>query len=147
MDVTSGAMVWQKHLKWSSDKPQEAGEGRGFICTNALTATPVVTPAGEGERSLYVITNDGYLHILGLENGDEKDPPVQMLPGIYGKAYGLNLVDKVVYTITGQGCGGVPNAALCIQHRHQKSDFLFASAGRTLGSGGSGYRHGRNDLL
>jgi outer membrane protein assembly factor BamB len=109
VDVTNGAMVWQKHLKWSSDKPQEEGEGRGFICTNALTATPVVTPAGEGERSLYVLTNDGYLHTLGLENGDEKDPPVQMLPGIYGKAYGLNLVDKVIYTITGQGCGGVPN--------------------------------------
>ena len=47
IDVASGAFLWQKQLKWASDKPQEAGEGRGFICTNALTATPVVTPAGQ----------------------------------------------------------------------------------------------------
>ncbi len=146
MDVTTGAMVWQKHLKWSSDKPQEEGEGRGFICTNALTATPVVTPAGEGERSLYVITNDGYLHILGLENGDEKDAPVQMLPGIYGKAYGLNLVDKVVYTITGQGCGGVPNALYAYNTVTKKvtsssppQGGLWGVAGPAIGTDGTIY--------
>ncbi len=36
VDADRGAMIWQKHLKWSSDKPQEPGEGNGFICTNAL---------------------------------------------------------------------------------------------------------------
>ncbi len=43
IDADSGAMIWQKHLKWSSDQPQEPGQGSGFICTNALTATPAVT--------------------------------------------------------------------------------------------------------
>jgi len=59
IDADTGAMVWQTKLKWSAATPQEAGEGRGFICTNALSATPVVTPSGEGERFLYVLASDG----------------------------------------------------------------------------------------
>ena len=77
---SSGSLVWQKHLKWSSDKPQEPGEGAGFICNNALTATPVVTPAGAAQRFVYVLANDGYLHTLDLATGDEKDAPIQMMP-------------------------------------------------------------------
>jgi outer membrane protein assembly factor BamB len=110
IDADTGAMVWQKKLKWSAATPQEAGEGRGFICTNALSATPVVTPSGEGERFLYVLASDGYLHILNLHDGEDQKPPVEIIPKAYGKAYGLNLVKGVVYTITGQGCGGVFNA-------------------------------------
>ena len=53
-------MVWQKKLKWMSDEPQEPGEGRGFICTNALSATPVITPAG-AEREDTLRHHDGWL--------------------------------------------------------------------------------------
>lgn len=109
IDVNTGKMVWERKLKWASEKPPEPGEGRGFICTNALSATPVVTPAGAGERFLYVLTVDGYIHTIDPGTGEEKDPPVEMLPNIYGKPYGLNYVKGIVYTITGQGCGGVPN--------------------------------------
>ncbi len=28
VDADRGALVWQKHLKWSSDKPQQPGQGR-----------------------------------------------------------------------------------------------------------------------
>src|SRR6516165_9837113 len=45
IDADSGTVVWQKKLKWASGQPQEEGEGEGFICTNALRATPVVSPA------------------------------------------------------------------------------------------------------
>jgi hypothetical protein len=45
IDSDTGTVVWQRKLDWASDKPQEPGEGRGFICTNAQTATPVVSPA------------------------------------------------------------------------------------------------------
>ena len=146
IDVDSGKMAWQKHLKWASDKPEEAGEGRGFICTNALSATPVVTPAGAGERTLYVITTDGYLHLMSPADGVEKDPPVQMLPSIYGKPYGLNLVDGVVYTITGQGCGGVPNALYAYNTVTKKVTMssppqggLWGVAGPAIGTDGTIY--------
>ena len=71
VDAASGTLVWQKHLKWASDKPEEPGQGAGFICNNALTATPVVTPAGAAQRFVYVLANDGYLHTLDLATGDE----------------------------------------------------------------------------
>ena len=61
-------------------------------------------------RRLYVLTSDGYLHIMDLSTGSDTDPPIQVLPMPYGKPYGLNLVKNVLYTVTGQGCGGVANA-------------------------------------
>ncbi len=80
IDTANGSLVWQKHLKWSAGKPEEPGEGEGFICNNALTATPVVSPAGTAHRLVYVLSNDGYLYSLDIANGDEKDTPIQMLP-------------------------------------------------------------------
>jgi outer membrane protein assembly factor BamB len=110
IDADSGTMVWQKHLGWSSTQPQQPGDGRNFLCPNALTATPVVTPAGKAARMVYAIARDGYLHALDLSSGEEKDAPLKVLTTVYGKPYGLNLVDDRIYTTTGQGCGGVPNA-------------------------------------
>lgn len=146
MDADTGALVWEKKLKWAASQPQEAGEGRGFICTNALSATPVITPAGEKERVLYVLTTDGYLHMLAPETGDEKEAPVQMLGGIYGKPYGLNLVNGVVYTITGQGCGGVANALYAYNTATKKVTVssppqggLWGTAGPAIGTDGTIY--------
>ncbi|WP_213804047.1 PQQ-binding-like beta-propeller repeat protein [Granulicella sp. dw_53] len=146
LDADSGAVVWQKKLAWASDKPQEPGEGRGFICTNALSATPVVTPPGASERFVYLITSDGYLHSLALGSGDEKDAPLQVLPAPYGKPYGLNLVNNVIYTITGQGCAGNPNALYAVNLANKKVTVsqppqagLWGVAGPTIGADGTIY--------
>ena len=146
VDAHSGAMIWQQHLKWSSDKPQEPGEGRGFICTNALSATPVVTPAGPAKRFVYVLASDGYLHTLDVATGEEKEAPIQMLPTIYGKAYGLNLMDNVVYTVTGQSCNGVPNELYGVDLTNKKvfsstppQGGIFGTAGPAIGTDGTIY--------
>lgn len=146
LDADDGAMVWEDHLKWASSKPEEPGEGRGFICTDALTATPVVTPAGAAQRFVYVLTSDGYLHALDLSSGQEKDAPIQMLPNIYGKAYGLNLMNNVVYTTTGQGCNGVPNALYAVDLATKKAfsssppqGGIFGTAGPAIGTDGTIY--------
>jgi outer membrane protein assembly factor BamB len=120
IDADTGTVVWQKRLKWESEKPQEPGEGRGFICTNALSATPVVSPKDAPVRRLYVLASDGYLHTLDLSSGDDTDPAIQVLSLPYGKPYGLNLVGDVIYTITGQGCGGVPNALYAVDLKNRK---------------------------
>ena len=125
VDAQAGSLVWQKHLKWSSSTPQEPGQGAGFICNNALTATPVVTPAGAAQRFVYALASDGYLHTLTLETGDEKDAPIQMIPAPYGKGYGLNLANNVIYTATGQGCHGVPNEVYAVDLTNRKA---FASS-------------------
>jgi outer membrane protein assembly factor BamB len=146
IDADTGKPVWRKDLKWSSDKPQEPGEGGGFICNNALTATPVVTPAGTAQRFVYVLANDGYLHTLDLGTGDEKESPIQMLPGIYGKAYGLNLVNNVVYTVSGQACHGVPNELYAVDLASKKAfsstpgqGGIFGTAGPAIGDDGTIY--------
>src|SRR5262249_14610007 len=56
IDADSGTLAWQKHLAWSSNRPQQRGEGWGFICTNALSATPVATVKGTDPRLVYVAT-------------------------------------------------------------------------------------------
>ena len=60
--------MWETSLKWTSEKPEEPGEGNGFICTNALSATPVVSPDDAPVRRLYVLTSDGYLRTMDLVN-------------------------------------------------------------------------------
>ena len=146
VDAERGSQVWKQHLKWSSDKPQEPGQGAGFICNNALTATPVVTPATAPQRFLYVLANDGYLHTLDPATGDEKDAPVEMIPAVYGKAYGLNLVNNVVYTVTGQACHGVPNELYAVDLATKKAfsstpgqGGIFGTAGPAVGSDGTIY--------
>lgn len=146
IDADSGKLVWQKHLKWASNKPQKPDEGHGFICNDALTATPVVTPAGAAARFLYVLTGDGYLHTLTLSTGAEQDAPIQMLPNIYGKAYGLNLRNDVVYTTTGQGCNGVPNELYAVDLKTRKAfsstppqGGIFGTAGAAIGRDGTLY--------
>jgi outer membrane protein assembly factor BamB len=146
IDADAGAMVWHKHLTWAASQPMQPGEGQGFICTNALTATPVVTPAGAGPRYVYVLTSDGYLHTLQVATGEEKDAPIQMLPKIYGKAYGLNLWNDVVYTVTGQGCAGVPNKLYAVDLTNRRAfssptpqGGIFGTAGPAIGANGTIY--------
>jgi len=146
IDADGGTQVWKKQLKWESAKPQEPGEGSGFICTNALSATPVISPKDAPVRRLYVLASDGYLHTLDLTTGEDAEPPIQALSQPYGKPYGLNLVDGVIYTITGQGCGGVKNALYAVNLKDRKvtqSDppqaGLWGVAGAAVGSDGTIY--------
>jgi len=146
IDTENGTIVWQKKLKWESEKPQEPGEGRGFICTNALSATPVVSPKDDSDRRLYVLASDGYLHTLDLSSGNDTDPAIQVLSLPYGKPYGLNLVNHVIYTVTGQGCGGVPNLLYAVDLQNKKlvqssppQAGLWGVAGAAVGSDGTIY--------
>lgn len=147
IDADSGTLAWQKHLKWSSDKPEQPGEGWGFICTNAVSATPVATPAGTNVRVVYALARDGYLHALDLSTGDERDSPVRLLPEIYGKPYGLNLANDHIYTITGQGCHGVPNAVYAVDLKSRtvtvsapaQLSGLWGVAGPAIGTDGTVY--------
>ena len=146
LNAESGKVVWQTNLKWSSDKPQEPGEGNGFICTNAMSATPVVSPIDAPVRRLYVLASDGYLHTMDLSDGSESDAAIQVLSLPYGKPYGLNLVNNVVYTVTGQGCGGVPNALYAVNLADKKLTVsappqagLWGTAGPAVGTDGAIY--------
>jgi len=83
---------------------------------------------------------------MDLTTGDESEPAIQVLPLPYGKPYGLNLVNNVVYTVTGQGCGGVPNALYAVNLQNKKLTVssppqagLWGTAGPAVGSDGTIY--------
>jgi len=146
LDTADGAILWQTQLRWSSPKPYNASIDNGFICTKASTATPVVSPAGASERYVYSLGTDGYLHSLDLSTGVESKPAMQMLPGPYGKAYGLNLNNNIVYTVTGQGCYGVPNLLYAVDlttakafNSGVKQGGIFGTAGPAVGPDGTIY--------
>ena len=102
--------------------------------------------AGATTRLLYVLASDGYMHTMDLSSGNEPEQPIQVLPLPYGKPYGLNLVNSVIFTITGQGCGGNPNALYAIDLKTRKVTVsdppqagLWGVAGPAVGSDGTVY--------
>jgi outer membrane protein assembly factor BamB len=100
MDVDRGKIVWQRKLE-NAVAPASAAT---WICTNTSTATPVVD---KSKGIVYVIAADGRLHGLTLSTGDEELAPVEFVPP-YSRNWSLNLIDGVLYTTVGRGCGNAP---------------------------------------
>ncbi len=109
IDADTGALLWKHHFETSWVPPANGGRGAGILCPGGITATPVVgatdTP---GKYTLYAAAWDGTLRRLNVADGTEIAPPAKFMPP-NGKPYALNLVGKVIYTHTAQGCGGNPN--------------------------------------
>jgi hypothetical protein len=81
---------------------------------------------------LYVLGADGRLHTLALGSGQDELPPVEFVAP-YSRNWSLNLVDGVLYTTVGRGCG---NAS---------ADQISAPAGRgpeRQGAAGDGPERG-----
>ena len=75
-----------------------------------------VAPGGGyfGFKGVYVLTPDGMLHEQVMTTGADFAPPVKFLPAADASSFGLNFDDKMIYTATGRGCGGVPNGLWAI---------------------------------
>ena len=108
IDLNTGAIVWQTHMKWSSSVPETPADQApaGFICQNANIDVPVYDSSKD---VIYIIAQDGYLHTLSVKTGDEVGTPFMATPRPYPKVNALQLRDNVIYTIQGQGCNGNPN--------------------------------------
>jgi len=147
IDADLGRLLWQRHFQ--VPPPPDTGRGSHWLCPGGLTATPVITPPpvfGQGGRgagparggnpfptqALFALASDGMLRQLNLANGEDMAPPVPLLPKGNGKPYALSLVNDVIYTATGQGCGQLPNGVYAIDlHDPDKKAMKFQS-----GSGG-----------
>ena len=165
IDADLGRVFWRKHFEWQSDVPET--EQSSFLCPGGLTAWPVLPPAaarGRGRgtsaaapavpqrspfavRPIFVLSGDGFLHQVNINTGDEMVPAVKFLPP-NGKAYSLAYDNNVIYTITGQGCGGNPNsvysidlndAAKTISYWRSGSGGLWGIAGPAVGADGTVY--------
>jgi outer membrane protein assembly factor BamB len=153
VDADLGKILWKKHFQYSSEKPQSTTSF--WLCPGGLTATPVVAPlpiarAGSpsgrfGPRAIYILSSDGQLHQLNLANGEDLTPPAKFVPP-NGKPYSLNVVDNVIYTATGQHCGGNPNGVYALDLSDMKvsnwasnGGGLWGLAGPAVGNDGTIY--------
>src|SRR5206468_9992548 len=136
VDADLGRLFWSRHFTYDADVAQQPTSS--FLCPGGLNATPAIQPGptfGRGRgtapaapapsparpaanpsavRAIYVATSDGNLHQINVNNGDDMTPAARFLPP-NAKPYSLALVNNVLYTITGQGCGGNPNSAYAIE--------------------------------
>ena len=131
--------------------PPPAGAARGAPGAPAPTPPGAPPPQRGGGifaiRAIYVISGDGDLHAVNINTGDDLAPPMKFLPP-NGKPYSLAIVNNVVYTITGQGCGGTPNSvysvdladpAKTVRYWRSGSGGLWGTAGPAIGSDGTVY--------
>ena len=101
LDAATGATIWRRTF----DNTTEPRATPNWICTNMSTATPVID---KGKGTIYLLAADGRLHGVDLSNGQAKviPPPEFVTP--FSRNWSLNLVDGVLYTTVGRGCGNGP---------------------------------------
>ncbi|HVW75949.1 MAG TPA: PQQ-binding-like beta-propeller repeat protein [Rhizomicrobium sp.] len=98
IDADSGQIVWRK----SFPNPTKPLRPATTNCANTEQATPVI------DRSagvIYFTTSDGKLRGLSLASGEERLTPMPLVAP-FSRNWSLNLVNGVVYTAAGRGCGG-----------------------------------------
>src|SRR5439155_529063 len=92
--------------------PAQPGAARGAAPAPPSAPGPQAPQRGNNPfaiRPIFVLTGDGNLHQVNINTGEEVIPPMKFLPP-NGKPYSLAYHNNVIYTITGQGCGGNPNS-------------------------------------
>lgn len=98
LDAESGKIIWQKSFANSMKPLRNANTN----CSNTEQATPVI----DKQRGIIFFTmSDGKLRGLNLADGEERLAAVQFVAP-YSRNWSLNLIDNVVYTASGRGCGG-----------------------------------------
>ena len=98
LDADSGKTLWQKGFP-NTGKPVRPPNTN---CADTEQATPVID---KKKGVIYFTTSDGKLRGLGLADGAEKLTP-QPFVAPNSRNWSLNLINDVVYTAAGRGCGG-----------------------------------------
>jgi outer membrane protein assembly factor BamB len=100
LDADTGKVFWQKSFA-NPDTPMWPAT---WLCSNTVNATPVVD---KQKGILFLITSDGKLRALNVSDGADRMKPANMVEP-FARAWSLNLIDNVVYTTSGRGCGQLP---------------------------------------
>jgi hypothetical protein len=97
LDAADGKVIWQK--TFANAVPVKRAST--WLCPNTANATPVID---RKKDAIYFITSDGKLRGLALADGAERLTPTDFVAP-YARDWSLNLIDNVVYTTSGRGCG------------------------------------------
>jgi outer membrane protein assembly factor BamB len=110
IDASTGKILWNRHFESTYQDPP-GGQGPSVLCPGGMTANVTIGPGdAPGKYIIYAASWDGRLRRLNAADGRDIAPPVKFMPP-NGKPYALSLHKNVIYTHTGQGCGGNPNMA------------------------------------
>ncbi len=102
LDADTGKVLWQK----SFANPATPILPATWLCSNTVNDTPVID---KQNGMIFLITSDGKLRGLNLSDGADRMTPANMVEP-FARAWSLNLIDNVVYTTSGRGCGQLPAA-------------------------------------
>jgi outer membrane protein assembly factor BamB len=100
LEADTGKVFWQKTFA----NPATSTWAATWLCSNTVNDTPVID---KQKRIIFLITSDGRLRALNLSDGTDRMKPAGMVEP-FARAWSLNLIDNVVYTTSGRGCGQVP---------------------------------------
>jgi hypothetical protein len=103
LDADTGKVFWQKTFA----NPAPPIWPPTWLCSNTVNDTPVID---KRNSVIFLITTDGKLRGLNLSDGADRIPPAHMVEP-FARAWSLNLIDNVVYTASGRGCGQLPAVA------------------------------------
>ncbi|HVZ60596.1 MAG TPA: PQQ-binding-like beta-propeller repeat protein [Terriglobales bacterium] len=132
LESETGEIVWQKRFPNTLTPSKPATTS----CSNTQNATPVID---QEAGTIYVSTSDGKLRGLNLANGEERMPSVAF-NSPFARNWSLNLIDGVIYTSTGRGCGDAMAhfTALDLKDPSHKVVEFYTSTGRPAGAWGRG---------
>jgi outer membrane protein assembly factor BamB len=104
------------------------------MCPNTQNATPVID---RQTGTIYVLASDGRLRALDIVNGEDRFPPTPFVTP-FSRNWSLNLIDGVLYTYFGRGCGGAVAsfAAMDVSKPDRPVTTFVVSAGRPGGAWG-----------
>jgi outer membrane protein assembly factor BamB len=121
LNAETGKPVWQKSFT-NSVAAQHPGT---WLCPNTANDTPAI----DRQRNLvFFITSDGRLHALALADGAER-MAATVFVAPFARAWSLNLIDGVVYTTSGRGCGEVLDPA------STEAAAVMPESGKQIGTG------------
>jgi len=100
LDADTGKGLWEKTFA----NPAAPMWAATWLCSNTVNDTPVID---KQNNLIFLITSDGKLRALNLSDGADRMTPTSMIEP-FARAWSLNLIDNVVYTTSGRGCGQMP---------------------------------------
>ncbi len=106
LDAATGDLAWKADFQNSQARPADGG----WLCPTGLNATPVID---EPHGRVFVLSSDGKLHTLSLDDGRDAMPPAQFVAP-YAKVWSLNYVGKVIYASLSQDCNHVRSGVAAI---------------------------------
>jgi outer membrane protein assembly factor BamB len=153
LDAADGKVIWQKTFPNAVPVKRAAT----WLCPNAANATPVID---KQKGVIYFVTSDGKLRGVAVGDGTDRLTPTDFVAP-YARDWSLNLIDNVVYTTSGRGCGqldadaemaaallskdtgvqldpGTISAADISDPEHPRVTHFYTSGGRPAGPWGRG---------